>query len=414
MIRKLLPILGITFIDIVGFSMLIPMLPYFVTHFGASALVVGLLFSTFSFCQLVSAPLWGNISDRIGRKMVLIVSQIGATIGWAMLGLAPNIASALVVAPIAVVFFARIVEGISGGNISITQAYVADLVEHKDRARAFGLIGAMFAAGMVFGPAGGGILYARFGFATPFLVAAGLQLVTLLLTVTMLPESRAAKKDEERVGVSAILASFRNPRLARILWQKLAISLALYGWFAVFALFLQARLGFSLSQTDYLFSSFAAFSVVMNAFVVGRVSAQLGDRWMSNVGLTSLVCGFALIPFVNTLFPLLVISMILFGFGMALTNTGITALLSNAASDREQGTVLGTSSSLDSLSGILAPPVSTRALGVYGPRVAGVESLLLATLALIMGLYSARGETTAVRNEDGTLSLEVEVANVAE
>jgi DHA1 family tetracycline resistance protein-like MFS transporter len=414
MIRKLLPILGITFIDIVGFSMLIPMLPYFVTHFGASALVVGLLFSTFSFCQLVSAPLWGNISDRIGRKMVLIVSQIGATIGWAMLGLAPNIASALVVAPIAVVFFARIVEGISGGNISITQAYVADLVEHKDRARAFGLIGAMFAAGMVFGPAGGGILYARFGFATPFLVAAGLQLVTLLLTVTMLPESRAAKKDEERVGVSAILASFRNPRLARILWQKLAISLALYGWFAVFALFLQARLGFSLSQTDYLFSSFAAFSVVMNAFVVGRVSAQLGDRWMSNVGLTSLVCGFALIPFVNTLFPLLVISMILFGFGMALTNTGITALLSNAASDREQGTVLGTSSSLDSLSGILAPPVSTRALGVYGPRVAGVESLLLATLALIMGVYSARGETTAVRNEDGTLSLEVEVANVAE
>jgi DHA1 family tetracycline resistance protein-like MFS transporter len=414
MIRKLLPILGITFIDIVGFSMLIPMLPYFVTHFGASPVVVGLLFSTFSFCQLVSAPLWGNISDRIGRKMVLIISQIGATIGWAMLGLAPNIASALVVAPIAVVFFARIVEGISGGNISITQAYVADLVEHKDRARAFGLIGAMFAAGMVFGPAGGGILYARFGFATPFLVAAGLQLVTLLLTVTMLPESRAAKKDEERVGVGAILANFRNPRLARILWQKLAISLALYGWFAVFALFLQARLGFSLTQTDYLFSSFAAFSVVMNAFVVGRVSAQLGDRWMSNVGLTSLVGGFALIPFVNTLFPLLVISMILFGFGMALTNTGITALLSNAASDREQGTVLGTSSSLDSLSGILAPPVSTRALGAYGPRVAGLESLLLAALALIMGLYSARGETTAVRNEDGTLSLEVEVAKVAE
>ena len=112
--------------------------------------------STFSLCQLASAPLWGYASDRIGRKMVLIVSQIGATIGWAMLGLAPNIAAALAVAPIAIVFAARIVEGISGGNISITQAYVADLVAPKDRARAFGLIGAMFAAGMVFGPAGGG------------------------------------------------------------------------------------------------------------------------------------------------------------------------------------------------------------------------------------------------------------------
>ncbi len=292
MIRKLLPILGITFIDIVGFSMLIPMLPYFVTHFGASPLVVGLLLATFSFCQLVSAPLWGNVSDRIGRKAVLIVSQIGATIGWAMLGFASDIAAFLAVAPIAVVFVARVVEGISGGNISITQAYVADLVEAKDRARAFGLIGAMFAAGMVFGPFGGGVLYAHFGFATPFLVAAGLQLVTLILTITMLPESRSREHDAERVGVGQVLATFRNPRLARILWQKLAISLALYGWFAVFALYLQRQLGFALAQTDYLFSLFAVFNVFINAFLVGRISARLGDRTMSNVGLTSLIGGF--------------------------------------------------------------------------------------------------------------------------
>ena len=284
MIRKLLPILGVTFIDIVGFSMMIPMLPYFVTHFGASPAVVGLLMATFSLCQFVSAPLWGYISDRIGRKMVLIVSQIGATIGWALLGLAPNVAAPLAVAPIAVVFFARVVEGVSGGNISITQAYVADLVAPHERARAFGLIGAMFAAGMVFGPFGGGLLFARFGFATPFLVAAGLQLVTLLLTIVMLPESRTHRPDEERLGFNAIAASFRKPRLARILWQKLAISLALYGWFAVFALYFARQLGFTLTQTDYYFSIFAVFNVVMNVVVVGRVSARLGDRLMSNVG----------------------------------------------------------------------------------------------------------------------------------
>ena len=416
MIRKLLPILGVTFIDIVGFSMLIPMLPYFVTHFGASAIVVGLLVATFSFCQLVSAPLWGNVSDRIGRKMVLIVSQIGATIGWAMLGLAPNIAAALAVAPIAVVFAARVVEGISGGNISITQAYVADLVAPHERARAFGLIGAMFAAGMVFGPFGGGILYARYGFAMPFLVAAGLQFVTLLLTITMLPESRARRKDEERVGIGAVLGSFRKPRLARILWQKLAISLALYGWFAVFALYLQRQLGFSLAETDYLFSGFAIFSVAMNAVVVGRVSARIGDRSMSNVGLGCLVAGFALVPFVHDVFPLLALAMALFGFGMALTNTGITALISNTASDREQGTVLGASSSLDSLSGILAPPVSTGMLAAYGSRFAGVESLTLAGLALAMGLRNARGERVSAKSGDGTLALarDVEAAKIAD
>jgi MFS transporter, DHA1 family, tetracycline resistance protein len=416
MIRKLLPILGITFIDIVGFSMLIPMLPYFVTHFGLSAFVVGVLFATFSFCQLVSAPLWGNVSDRLGRKMVLIISQIGATIGWAMLGLAPNIAAALAVAPIGVVFAARILEGVSGGNISITQAYVADLVAPRDRARAFGLISAMFAGGMVFGPFSGGILYEHFGFATPFLVAAGLQLVTLLLTITMLPESRARRNDEERLGLDAIIGSFRKPRLARLLWQKLAIALALYGWFAVFALFLQRQLGFSLTQTDYLFSIFAVVNVAMNAFVVGRISARFGDRSMSNAGITCLVGGFALVPFIGHSLSLVATTMLLFGFGMALTNAGITALISNAASDREQGTVLGTSSSLDSLSGILAPPASTGTMGAYGPRFAGMESLTFSALALTIGLIYARSEGACARGTDSasTLARDVETAKIAD
>jgi DHA1 family tetracycline resistance protein-like MFS transporter len=401
-IRKLLPILGVTFIDIVGFSMLIPMLPYFVTHFGASPYVVGLLVATFSFCQFVSAPLWGIVSDRIGRKSVLIISQIGATIGWAMLGLAPNIAGALSLAPIAVVFVARALEGVSGGNISITQAYVADLVESRERSRAFGLIGAMFAAGMVFGPAGGGLLYSRYGFAVPFLVAAALQFLTLIVTIVMLPESRARTHDQNRFAIATLLASFGKPRLGRILWQKLAIALALYGWFAVFALYLQRQLGFSLARTDYLFSIFAVFNVFMNVVMVGRISARLGDRWMSNVGLTSLVVGFAVVPFVHNVL-LLSALMLLFAFGMALTNTGITALISNAASDRDQGMVLGTSSSLDSLSGILAPPVSTGLLSGYGARFAGVESLVLAGLALVMGLRSARGEEAAIETEASLL-----------
>lgn len=412
MIRKLLPILGITFIDIVGFSMLIPMLPYFVTHFGVSAFVVGLLMSTFSLCQFISAPLWGSISDRIGRKAVLIISQIGATIGWAMLGLAPNIAAALALAPIVVVFLARIVEGISGGNISITQAYVADLVVPRERARAFGFISAMFAAGMVFGPLGGGILYAKFGFAVPFLTAAGLQLVTLALTIFMLPESHARSDEKERFSIREFLSSFSKPQLARYLWQKLAIALALYGWFAVFSLYFQRQLGFTLTETDYFFSIFAIFNVVMNAVVVGRISSRLGDRWMSNIGLASLLVGFAVLPFVHSV-AFMVATQIFFAFGMALANTGITALISGAASDRDQGKVLGTSSSLDSLSGILAPPISTKLLAAYGPAYAGLESFTMTAIALAMGLYNARGEA-AVRRNEGLLAREAETAQIAD
>jgi MFS transporter, DHA1 family, tetracycline resistance protein len=382
MIRKLLPILGITFVDILGFSMLIPMLPYFVTHFGASALVVGLLFASFSACQLIAAPLWGRVSDLIGRKMVLIVSQIGATIGWTMLAFAPTIGW---------VFFARIVEGISGGNISVTQAYVADLVEAKDRSRAFGLIGGTFAAAMIFGPFGGGLLFAKYGFKAPFLTAAALQFITLLLTMVALPESRSRNKDEESPGFTSILTSFKKPRLSRILWQKLAISLGLYGWFSVIALYLQHQLGFSLAQTDYFFSFFAVFNVLSNVFLVGRMSNWLGDRTMSNVGLAALVLAFASVALVHNVWGLAG-TMLLFAFGMALANTGITALISNAASDREQGIVLGASSSLDSLSGILAPPVSTGLLGKYGSSFAGLEPLAFEAIALVLGLLGARAE----------------------
>ncbi len=389
MIRKLLPILGITFIDIVGFSMLLPILPYFVTHFGMSAAAVGILVSTFSLCQLVSGPLWGNASDRIGRKAVLIISQIGATIGWAMLAFAGNIFW---------VFIARIVEGVSGGNIGITQAYVADMVEPKDRSRAFGLIGAMFAAGMVFGPVGGGALFARFGFAAPFLVASALQLVTLVLTIVLLPESRSKQENaESRVGLADIVATLRNPRMSRILWQKLALSLALYGWYASIALYLQGQLRFGVVQTTEYFSAFALVNVAINGFGVGKASSRFGDRVMSSFGLAFLVVAFALLPFAHVAWTVAG-AMVLFAIGGAFANNGITALISNAATDREQGTVLGVSSSLDSLSGIVAPPISTGLLSRYGSPYASVESLLLAAVALVMGIAAAPNDAQFLRN----------------
>jgi MFS transporter, DHA1 family, tetracycline resistance protein len=380
MIRKLAPILGITFIDIIGFSMLLPILPYFVTHFGMSAIVVGILLSTFSLCQLISGPIWGNVSDRIGRKAVLIISQIGATIGWAMLAFAPNIAW---------VFIARIIEGVSGGNIGITQAYVADLVEPKQRARAFGLISATFAAGMVFGPAGGGLLFSKFGFPAPFLAASALQFLTLVLTVILLPESRTkARRDEEHVGMREVFATLTNVRLSPLLLQKLALSLALYGWYSVIALYLAGQLHFGVVQTTQYFSLFAIINVAINGVGVGKASNRLGDRLMSSLGLVLLVAAFAAAPFVHNIYTLTGV-MVLFAIGGAFANNGLTAMISNAATAREQGTVLGVSSSLDSLSGILSPPVSTGLLARYGSGFGSIESLVMSAVALALGIRNS-------------------------
>jgi DHA1 family tetracycline resistance protein-like MFS transporter len=391
LIKRLSPILGITFIDILGFSLLIPLLPYYVTHFGASALTVGVLLALFSFCQLISGPIWGNLSDRIGRKGVLVVSQIGATIGWAMLGWAPSIVW---------VFIARVVEGCSGGNIGVTQAYVADLVEPKDRARAFAYIGATFAAGMALGPALGAALAAH-GYAITLYTAAGLQFVTLIVTLAVLPESR--KKVEGAVaGPLEILRTFKNPALSPKLWQKLALSLALYGWFGVMALYFLRQMHFGLRET-YLFMIYiSVLNVIVNAFVLGRVSDKLGNRTMSTIGIGALVGAFAFVPFVNQVWQLAIMAGF-FSIGMAFGNTGLIALISAAAEDTLQGTVLSVTSSLDSLSGIVSPPLSTGLLGAFGSPFSAASSLVFALVAFVMGVQSGRHDVVDAASSANTV-----------
>ena len=390
---KLLPILGVTFVDILGFSIILPILPYFITHFGASDVVVGLLFSTFAGCQLIAGPVWGRISDRIGRKSVLIVSQVGATIGWAMLAFAGNIFW---------VFVARIVEGISGGNISVTNSYVADLVEPRQRTRAFAYVQAAFSAGIVFGPAFGGYLMKSFtlshgaaaGFAAPFLAAAALQFVTLLLTIFMLPESRRREAGEPISTLSDVARSLGDKRIAPILWQMWAYSLALYGWFAIYSLLFKQALGFTPWQASYTFSAFGAFSVLLQLFVVGQVSDRTSDRTCSNIGIAFSVAGFALVPLIHSL-ATMVPTMVCFAVGMALSRPGLNSLLTNAIPDDQRGAILGVGSSLDNVSGIVMPPISTSILGRYGTGWSGLASLGCSLVALTIGLARYAHERAA-------------------
>ncbi|MBV8671386.1 MAG: MFS transporter [Candidatus Eremiobacteraeota bacterium] len=383
MLTRILPILGVTFIDILGFSILLPILPYFVKHFGASDLVVGLLFSTFAACQFLAGPLWGNVSDRIGRKKVLIVSQIGATIGWFMLALAHSIG---------MVFIARIVEGASGGNLSVTQAYVADLVEPKQRGRAFSYVGASFSAGIVFGPLLGGTLYEHFGFSAPFLAAATLQFVTLIVTIIMLPESRNPEGSQVAT-LSHIRASLADPAVAPILLQMWAFSLALYAWFGVFALLLQAALGFNAASSSFFFASFGVLSVIMQLGPGPRIIDNIGDRRSSNIGIACALAGFLLVPFVHSV-ATLVPTFLLFGIGMAIARPALSSILTAGAPENQRGTILGVSSALDNLSGVSMPPLSTSLLGRYGPQWAGAVSSLFAFVALVMGLAAQRRDQT--------------------
>jgi DHA1 family tetracycline resistance protein-like MFS transporter len=390
MIARLAPILAITFIDILGFSILIPLMPYFVKHFGASDVMVGFLFATYAATQFVGSPIWGNLSDRIGRKMVLIISQVGATIGWAMLAFAPTLGW---------VFVARFVEGLSGGNISVTQAYVTDLVPPERRGRAFAYIGATFSGGLIFGPAIGGLLVDRYGFSAPFLTAAALQLVTLLATIFFLPESRSKGADEKPATPAEIVVSLRDPRIAPVLWQKLIYSLGLYGWFSVFALVIAAQLHLGAGDTSRLFSVFGITSVIFQVFVTGRLTDALGNRMTSNVGFASLFVAFAFASFMHDLWGAAVL-IVAFSFGMSSVNASIPALLTEAAPPNQRGTILGSSSSLDSFSGMVMPPVSTAALGAYSTPAPAAISAVFTLAALAMGIRASLAKPSPATSAD--------------
>jgi DHA1 family tetracycline resistance protein-like MFS transporter len=378
---RLFPILGITFIDVLGFSILVPILPYFVRHFGASYVAVGALFAAFAFCQFVSAPLWGNVSDRIGRKRVLVISQIGATLGWTGLAFAPTLAW---------VFVARIVEGISGGNISVTQAYVADRVDVAERSRAFAFVGAAFSAGLVLGPLAGGLLLARYGYRAPFLLAAALQLVTLAVTLLYLPEDIAARAETAAAArLSDIPRYFADRSIAPVLVQKLAFSLGLYAWFSVFALVLGAVSGFTPSQISYFFAGFGAASIVFQLFVVGRLVDRVGVRTTSNLGFAAALGFFALVPLMHDR-AVLAIQIVLFAFGLSVANATLATLLTDSAPERVRGTVLGVGSSLEAIAGVSMPIVATAVFATYGAPYSGAISAVFVAVALALGVVAQR------------------------
>ncbi len=381
MFTKLLPILGITFIDILGFSILIPILPYYVKHFGASTIAVGALFAVFALCQFLAGPVWGNVSDRIGRKAVLIISQIGATIGWAGLAFAPTLFW---------VFVARVVEGISGGNISVTQAYVADRVEPAQRSQAFAYVGAAFSAGLVVGPVAGGLLLAHYGYTMPFLLAAGLQLVTLVVTIAFLPEDVAAHGEKAATSsFSDIARSLRDVRVSPVLVQKFAYSLGLYAWFSVFALVLAAVAGFGPTETSYFFAGFGVASIVFQLGVVGRLVEAVGVRATSNLGFGAACIYFVAVPFMHGTVALFA-AQILFAFALSTTNATLATLLTDAAPEHLRGTVLGAGSSLESVAGVVMPTISAAVLATYGPAWTGGISALFCFIALVLGLLAAR------------------------
>jgi DHA1 family tetracycline resistance protein-like MFS transporter len=374
--RPLLIIFLTIFVNLVGFGIIVPLLPFYAQTFGASPLTIGLLFAVFSLCQLLAAPALGDLSDRYGRRPVLVFSLAGTVVSFVMLAMAHSVT---------MLFLARIVDGLSGGNISTARAYVADITAPEDRARAYGLIGAAFGLGFIFGPALSGIL-ARVSYTAPIWAAAGITVVATLMAWAWLPETVHRTRAGTGNPFRYLPELLRRPLVRRVLvidfvyWTSFAI------FQTTFALFTARRFGFDAPKTGYVFAAFGVLGAVIQGGFIRPIVRRLGDKSTFMLGLACGAFGLLACAMVDSV-PLFMLTLVPLAFGIGFGHPTMASLVSLVADGDEQGRVQGAAGAVESLGRTIGPVwgnASLERIGEAAPYVSAA-TLLLLTLVLAAG-----------------------------
>ncbi len=356
----LLPIFLIVTVDILGYTIILPLLPFYAERMGATPAVVGTLVATYAVCQLFAGPVLGRLSDQFGRRPLLLVSQVGTLIGFLMLAFATSLP---------VVFASRAVDGITAGNLALAQAYISDVTRPEDRSRAFGLIGIAFGGGFLLGPAISGVL-AQFGYQYPILAAAGLSLLSILATYFLLPANPPAVEGAgagpagpggKRLSVfewSRYVEYFRRPRLAPLLAKFFSYVFSFGIFTGGFAMFCERRYvwnghPFGPREVGYAFAFAGLLGGLLQGGLLGRLVKRFGEVPVMTVGFVSVVAGYVALGFSYTVLSLALVTAISALGGVV--RPIVTSLITQASGREEQGTVLGLTQSLTSVAQIIAP-----------------------------------------------------------
>jgi DHA1 family tetracycline resistance protein-like MFS transporter len=376
MTRPLLIIFLTIFVNLIGFGIIVPLLPFYAETFGASPIVIGLLFAVFSLCQLISAPALGDLSDRYGRRPVLVFSLTGTVVSFVMLALAHSVA---------MLFLARIVDGLSGGNISTARAYVADITEPKDRARAYGLIGAAFGLGFVMGPALSGMLV-RVSYTAPIWAAAALTLVATAMAWLWLPETIHRAQAGTGNPLSYLPELLRRPVMRRVLTIDFVYWFSFAIFQTTFSLFAARRFGFDASRTGYLFAGFGLLGAVIQGGFIRPIVRRAGDKSTFIAGIIFSCLGLVGAALAHSV-GLFVLALVPLAIGMGFGHPTVSSLISRAGRGDEQGRVQGAASAVESLGRTLGPVWGSASLQRWGeatPFLTGAAFLAM-TLFVVMG-----------------------------
>lgn len=378
--KKALPILfAVMFFVMVGFGIIIPVLPFYAEEMGASPTELGLLMAVYSLMQLLFAPMWGRVSDRIGRKPVMMIGIFGLAISFFMMALSSDLW---------MLFVARIVGGfLSSANMPTVMAYVADITTEEDRGKGMGIIGASIGLGFILGPAIGGI-FSKTSLNMPFYVAGFSSLLTFIFVLLLLKESLPPEvRGEHTVKKAPLHKALRGP-ISVLYILQLFTSVSLAGLEATFAYFAAKTAGLDTVQLGYLFMIMGLAGAIVQGGLVGRMTKKYGEGAVIQIGIVVSAIGFGLILLVDS-FTTAAIYLTIFGIGNGVIRPSVSALLTKK-STAGHGSTTGLLSSFDSLGRIIGPPMGgwLFSVSIGLPYISGL--IISVFTFLLYQLYKAR------------------------
>ncbi len=388
--RALAVIFLIVFADLMGFGIIIPLIQFYVPNYEQRPLAVTLLFSTFSICQFIGAPVLGALSDRFGRRPVLIISQIGSAVGYIILGLSTQLPLHPTLT-LVLVYLSRVIDGVSGGNISTAQAYISDVTTPANRARGMGVIGMALGLGFAAGPWLGGEV-GRWDVSYPAFVAAGLCLVAALLTFWWLPESRKRRTSSGSTMIfhpSVFMPVFRSPVAAQLILITTVSMAAFVMLETTVGMFLHGHFGFEERQIGYFFGMVGLVIIVVQGGLVGVLTRRLGEWPLAIAGplLVALAMGGFITAGYHPLLGLIIVAGIVNATGRSLQQPTVSSLISQHTSPDQQGVAFGLYHALSSLARVAGPAVAGLAFPYLNNTA---QYVVAATLLTIAGLWTMR------------------------
>lgn len=385
----------IVFIDLVGFGIVIPLLPFYGEHFQADPFTVSLIMATYSLGQFIAAPFWGRLSDTIGRRPVLIISLFGAVLSYIWLGFATTLW---------MLFAARMVGGLMAGNISTAFAYIADITTVENRAKGMGMVGAAFGLGFIAGPAIGGILAGpdplTADFQTPALAAAAMSFVAFVLTIIKLKESlpadvRAKATHGPRPNRWKQMGeAMQRPGIGLLVTISFLATFVFAGMETTFAMWSRRQLGWGPEQNGYLFAFIGIIAAILQGGAVGRLTKRFGEGNLIVQGAIALAIGMIMIPFCTTVEPL-VVAMVIVAYGFSVINPALNSLISLRTDASEQGMMMGVARSATTMARVIGPAWAGILFAQMGKEWPYYAGMVLMVLVAYLGLRSLKDNQAA-------------------